>query len=162
MDKPMMTKKVILSLFATLLISFTTHASNPAATDNGLISMKSHYDVTTTADRLVDALKEKGMTTFARIKHSEAAGSVGITLRPTELVLFGNPKVGSPLMVCQQSAAIDLPQKALISEDQHGLVWLTYNDPNYLKARHNIMGCDEVISKISKALNMFATKATQP
>ncbi len=154
-------KKTILSLFATLIVSVTAHASNPVQADNGLISLKSHHDVATTADRLVAALKEKGMTTFARIKHSEAAENVGITLRPTELVLFGNPKVGSPLMVCQQSAGIDLPQKALITQDEHGLVWLTYNDPNYLKARHNITGCDEVIGKISKALNMFATKATQ-
>ncbi|OBT15564.1 hypothetical protein A9264_12925 [Vibrio sp. UCD-FRSSP16_10] len=155
-------KKSLLGLFATLLVSFTAHASSSAQADNGLISVKSNHDVVTTADRLVAALTEKGMTTFARIKHSEAADAVGIELRPTELVLFGNPKVGSPLMACQQSAGIDLPQKALISQDEHGLVWLTYNNPNYLKQRHNITGCDEVLGKISKALNMFATKATQP
>ncbi|MEZ8968170.1 DUF302 domain-containing protein [Vibrio breoganii] len=149
-------RKGLLGLFITLLMSFTAHANN------GLISIKSSHDVSTTADKLIAVLKEKNMTTFARIKHSEAAENVGIELRPTELILFGNPKVGSPLMACQQSVGIDLPQKALISEDEHGLVWFTYNDPNYLKERHNITGCDEALAKIAKALNMFATKATQP
>ncbi|CAM3116079.1 DUF302 domain-containing protein [Vibrio rarus] len=148
--------KSLMALIGTLLVSFSVQANN------GLISIKSHHDVDTTADRLVAALQEKGMATFARIKHSDVAQDIGIELRPTELLLFGNPKVGSPLMACQQSAGIDLPQKALISKDVHGLVWLTYNDPNYLKQRHNITGCDDIIAKMSKALNGFATKATQP
>ncbi|MFA0252644.1 DUF302 domain-containing protein, partial [Vibrio sp. 10N.261.45.A4] len=94
-------RKGLLSLFITLLMSFTAHANN------GLISIKSSHDVSTTADKLIAVLKEKNMTTFARIKHSEAAENVGIELRPTELILFGNPKVGSPLMACQQSVGID-------------------------------------------------------
>jgi uncharacterized protein (DUF302 family) len=67
-------------------------------------------------------------------------------------MIFGNPKVGSPLMKCQQSAAIDLPQKALIWEDDNDRVWISYNDPRYLEKRHNISGCEEVITKIEKAL----------
>ncbi len=82
-------------------------------------------------------------------------------MRPTELLIFGNPKVGTPLMQCSQSAAIDLPQKALVYEDQEGQVWLTYNDPHYLANRHKITGCDEVIKKIENALKNFSNAATK-
>ena len=93
------------------------------------------------------------MTIFNRIKHSESAGKVGIELRETALIIFGNPKVGSPLMKCQQSVAIDLPQKALVWEDHASKVWISYNDPTYLVKRHGISGCGEDISKIKKALS---------
>ena len=99
------------------------------------------------------------MTIFNRIKHSEGAANVGIELRKTELIIFGNPKVGSPLMKCQQSVAIDLPQKALIWEDADAKVWISYNDPGYLQKRHNIAGCEEVISKIKKALSGITKSA---
>jgi uncharacterized protein (DUF302 family) len=81
-------------------------------------------------------------------------------MRETELIIFGNPKVGSPLMKCQQSVAIDLPQKALIWEDDESKVWISYNDPRYLEKRHNISGCDEVISKIDKALSGITRAAS--
>ena len=124
----------------------------PAAAADGMVNVQSTFNVEETADRMVSILKEKGMTVFNRIKHSAAAAEVGIELRNTELILFGNPKVGSPLMKCQQSAAIDLPQKALIWEDDKAKVWISYNDPRYLGKRHNITGCEEVISKIETAL----------
>ncbi len=92
------------------------------------------------------------MTGFNRVKHSDAAKNVGIKLRETELIIFGNPKVGSPLMKCQQSVAIDLPQKALIWKDSESKIWISYNNPRYLEKRHNISNCEEVISKIEKAL----------
>jgi uncharacterized protein (DUF302 family) len=130
--------------------------------DNGIISVKSSHEVKATADRLENTLKQKGMTVFVRINHAEGAQKVGKKLRPTELVVFGNPKVGTPLMQCSQSTAIDLPQKALIWEDDQGQVWLSYNDPNYLVERHGITGCDEVIKKIEKALSNFAKAATMP
>jgi len=133
-----------------------------AYAQSGLTTIKSAYDVSTTADRLEKALQKKGMTIFARINHTEGAAKVGIKLRPTEVVIFGNPKVGSPLMICSQSVAIDLPQKALISEDENNQAWLTYNDPKYLAKRHDITGCDETIEKIDKALASFARIATQP
>jgi len=76
------------------------------------------------------------------------------------LIIFGNPKVGTPLMQCTQSVAIDLPQKSLIWEDENGQVWLSYNDPGYLARRHNIENCDEVLNKISNALGNFAKAAT--
>lgn len=132
-----------------------------ADSSDGIITVKSVHDVNTTVDNLEKALESKGMKVFAVIDHSAGAKSVGIDLKPTELVVFGNPKVGSPLMVCEQSVAIDLPQKALIYEDESGEVWLSYNDPMYLKQRHQIEGCDEVLNKISKALANFAKAATQ-
>ena len=133
-----------------------------AYADNGIISVKSSHEVKATADRLENMLKQKGMTVFIRINHAEGAQKVGKKLRPTELVIFGNPKVGTPLMQCRQSTAIDLPQKALIWEDEKGQVWLSYNDPNYLVERHGITECAEVIKKIEKALSNFAKAATMP
>ena len=133
-----------------------------AYADNGIISVKSSHEVKATADRLENTLKQKGMTVFARIDHAAGAQKVGQKLRPTELIVFGNPKVGTPLMQCRQSTAIDLPQKALIWEDQEGTVWLSYNDPNYLVERHGITGCAEVVKKIEKALSNFAKAATMP
>jgi uncharacterized protein (DUF302 family) len=128
--------------------------------DNGIINVKSSHDVKTTVDRLENILEEKGMTVFIRINHAEGAHKVGKKLRPTELIIFGNPKVGTPLMQCGQGVAIDLPQKALIWQDEAGQVWLSYNDPKYLASRHSIKECGEVIKKIEKALGNFASMAT--
>ena len=133
-----------------------------AAAGNGLISVKSSHDVKATADRLENILNQKGMNVFIRIDHAAGARKVGKTLRPTELVVFGNPKVGTPLMQCSQSVAIDLPQKALIWQDDKGQVWLSYNDPNYLAQRHGLTGCAQVIKKVEKALSNFAKAATMP
>jgi len=126
----------------------------------GMVSIKSAYDVATTADRLETALSKSGMTVFTRINHSDGAMNVGMQLRPTELIIFGNPKVGTPLMQCNQSTAIDLPQKALVWQDEKGQVWFSYNDPAYLVGRHNITGCTEVLRKVSGALMNFARAAT--
>ncbi|WP_203299291.1 DUF302 domain-containing protein [Marinobacter sediminum] len=128
---------------------------------DGLIVVKSNHSVAATADKLESVLGEKGMTVFNRIDHAAGAESVGEQLRPTELVIFGNPKVGTPLMRCSQSVAVDLPQKALVWEDEGGQVWLGYNDPAYLKARHGLDDCDKVLDKVSKALANFAQAATR-
>jgi uncharacterized protein (DUF302 family) len=149
-------RKILLSLMPLFFLVSLAYA------DNGLITTKSPYDVKKTADRFENALNSKGMTVFIRIDHAEGARKVGQKLRPTELVIFGNPKVGTPLMQCGQSVAIDLPQKALIWQDEAGQVWLTYNDPNYLANRHNLRGCAEVIEKIERALGNFAKTATMP
>lgn len=133
-----------------------------AAADDGLINIKSSHNVKGTADRLENTLREKGMTVFIRINHAEGAQKVGKKLRPTELVVFGNPKVGTPLMQCSQTVGIDLPQKALIWEDEAGHVWFSYNDPRYLAKRHGITECVNVIKKIEKALSNFAHAATMP
>jgi uncharacterized protein (DUF302 family) len=102
------------------------------------------------------------MTVFIRIDHAAGAQKVNKQLRPTELIIFGNPKVGTPLMQCSQSTAIDLPQKALIWEDGNGEVWFSYNDPAYLVERHGLTDCDPVIKKVSAALANFAKVATEP
>ena len=128
--------------------------------NNGLISMQSNHSVKQTADRFESIAKDKGLTVFTRIDHQQNAMNADLTLKPTEVIIFGNPKAGTPLMNCAPSVAIDLPQKVLISEDAGGLVALTYNDPSYLKARHNIKGCDKVISNISMLLNNLAAAAT--
>ena len=147
----------ILFVFITTFLIVST-----AAAGDGLISVKSSHDVKVTADRLEDILNKKGMNVFIRINHSAGARKVGKKLRPTELVVFGNPKVGTPLMQCNQSVGIDLPQKALIWQDDKGQVWLSYNDPNYLALRHGLSQCAEVIKKIEKALGNFAKAATMP
>ena len=149
-------RRILYPITALFLLASLAYA------DNGIISVKSSHEVKATADRLENVLKQKGMTVFIRINHAEGAQKVGIKLRPTELVVFGNPKVGTPLMQCSQSTAIDLPQKALIWEDEKGQVWLSYNDPNYLVERHGITGCAEVIKKIENALSNFAKAATMP
>ena len=133
-----------------LLIIFT---ALPAMAADGLIDIQSSFSVQETTDRLVKILNEKGMTIFNQINHSNAARKVGVELPETRLIIFGNPKVGSPFMQCQQSVAIDLPQKAIVWEDHQSKVWISYNDPRYLEKRHHIVGCDEVITKIEKALS---------
>jgi len=146
-------------LLPLLLMLFVTGI---AQANNGLVSVKSAHDVKTTADRFEAVLKKKGMTVFTRIDHAKAAKSVGIDLRPTELVIFGNPKIGSKLMQCAQTIAIDLPQKALIWQDGGGQVWLSYNEPTELAKRHRLTGCEKVIQKVTGALGKFAGAATKP
>ena len=147
---------LLCTLMAIFFFASVTYA------DNGIISIKSSHDVKTTVDRLENILGEKGMTVFIRINHAEGAQKVGKKLRPTELIIFGNPKVGTPLMQCGQSVGIDLPQKALIWQDKAGQVWLSYNDPKYLASRHSIKECGEIIKKIEKVLGNFARMATMP
>jgi uncharacterized protein (DUF302 family) len=133
-----------------------------AIAENGTISVKSAHDVKTTADRLEQELLKKGMTVFTRINHAEDAEKVGKQLPPTELIIFGNPNVGTPLMQCSQSIAIDLPQKALIWKSKDGQVWYTYNDPAYLAKRHQLSDCKDVLKKIRGSLGKLANIATTP
>lgn len=149
-------KKPMLTILLFLLSIAVVYA------DSGLQHVKSVHPVDVTADRLVSVLAEKGMTVFARINHAAGAEKAGIDLPATELVIFGNPKVGSPLMKCDRSVGIDLPQKALVWEDENGQVWLSYNDPQYLAGRHDLSGCMEVIKKVENALAGFAKVATSP
>jgi len=128
--------------------------------DNGLITLKSNHSVKDTVKQLKQALNAKGMTIFDTINHKKGAKSVGKKLRPTTVVIFGNPKIGTPLMHCSQTMAIDLPQKALIWKDANGDVWYSYNDPQYLAQRHNIKGCEKVLNKVTNALANFAKAAT--
>jgi len=139
----------------------TLFGAGLAQAADGLIVVQSNHSVAATADKLEAVLADKGMTVMNRIDHAANAASVDKELRPTELVIFGNPKVGTPLMHCSQSVAVDLPQKALIWQDEAGDVYLGYNDPAYLKARHGIAGCDAVLEKVAGALANFAEAATR-
>lgn len=145
-----------------LLISIAVFAcSLGAIAADGVINVKSKHSVADTADKLEKVLLSKGMKVFTRVPHSKGAKSVGVELRPTELIIFGNPKVGSPLMKCARTVALDLPQKALIWEDDDGTVWISYNDPAYLQQRHNIQGCDKVLAKVTGALSKMTGAAAK-
>jgi uncharacterized protein (DUF302 family) len=107
-------------------------------TNNGLLHVASPYSVPETLNRLESVLQSHGLTVFARVNHSGEAQKVGLTMRPTQLLIFGSPKAGTPLMVARPGIAIDLPLKALAWEDADGKVWLSYNSPQYLKERHGL------------------------
>jgi uncharacterized protein (DUF302 family) len=123
--------------------------------DRGIIDVPSPYSVPETLARLESILKEKGLTVFARIDHSGEAEKVGLQMRPTQLLIFGSPKGGTPLMVAAPRLAIDLPLKALVWQDAQDKVWLSYNTPEYLQQRHgfpaellkNIAGVSALIQK---------------
>jgi uncharacterized protein (DUF302 family) len=108
------------------------------AQENGLVRVPSRYPVEETVQRLQTTFAAKGLQVFALIDHSGEAAKVGLKMRPTKLLIFGSPKGGTPLMVASPSLAIDLPMKALVAEDETGKVWLTYNNPEYLKERHGV------------------------
>jgi uncharacterized protein (DUF302 family) len=105
--------------------------------------------------------KERGLNVFARIDHAAGAAKIGKTLRPTEVIIFGNPKGGTPFMECAQTVGIDLPLKALVWEDASAQVWLGYNDPVYLAQRHGVVQCP-VAEKLGKALSGLAQAAVAP
>ena len=149
--------KVISIFITTLFISAFAQADTQTDTT---VSYSSGTSVNDTADRFEEIAKNKGLTVFTRIDHQSNAAGVDLELRPTQVIIFGNPKVGTPLMQCRQSVAIDLPQKVLIHEDAEGGVWLSYNKPAYLKERHDISACDEVVAKISGVLAKLAEAAT--
>jgi uncharacterized protein (DUF302 family) len=147
---------MIKPLFLTSLLVMLSSFAN--ATDSTL-SIQSQYSTKETADRLVSIIKNKGLTLFARINHQKNAEGINLKLRATEVIIFGNPKIGTPLMQCSQEAAIDLPQKVLIRKGADNKTWISYNNPEYIKNRHNIQGCDLVIKKISKVLRALSQAA---
>ena len=124
---------------AVLMLSLTLPAMARASKDdNGIVDVPSHYSVDETVNRAKTFLQSKGVTLFAVIDHSGEAEKVGMTMRPTKLLIFGNPKGGTPLMLAAPSIAIDLPLKLLIWEDAAGKVWVSYNRPTYLARRHGL------------------------
>src|SRR6266699_5701305 len=107
-------------------------------TDNGIIDARSQHSVEQMVERLTAVLHAKGVTLFALVDHSAEAAKVGMNMPPTKLLIFGNPKAGTPLMLAAPSVAIDLPLKILVWEDAQGKVWLSYNSPAYLQQRHGL------------------------
>jgi uncharacterized protein (DUF302 family) len=116
---------------------------------NGMVHIRSHYSVRETLQRLESVLFAHGLTIFGRVDHSGEAEKVGLKMPLTQVLIFGSPKAGTPLMVASPTLAIDLPLKALVWEDADGTVWLSYNTPEYLKQRHNVP--DDLITNISGA-----------
>jgi uncharacterized protein (DUF302 family) len=106
--------------------------------DEGIVKIPSHHSVDETVDKLKASLRSKGVTLFALVDHSGEAEKVGMKMPPTKLLIFGNPKAGTPLMLAAPSVAIDLPLKILVAEDAEGKVWISYNSPEYLKERHDL------------------------
>lgn len=151
-------QKLMERLLALLSLALLGISASAFAAD-GLVSMKSQFDAKQTMNRLEDIVKQKGFTVFARIDHAAGASKIGKQLRPTELLIFGNPKGGTPFMECAQSVGIDLPLKALAWEDASSQVWLSYNDPEWMAKRHNVSSCP-VVAKMRKALAGIAAAAT--
>ena len=128
----------------------------------GIVTKESNYNFASTLDRLMTILdKKKALKIMATLDHQSNAQKAGIELTPTYLVVFGNPKIGSPLMKTQQSLALDLPQKMLVWEDKSGQAFVSYNDIYFLKERHQIEGHDEMFKKISGALDKISSKAVE-
>jgi uncharacterized protein (DUF302 family) len=129
---------------------------------SGLVSVQSRVSANETLERLLAALAARKLTVFARVDHAAGAASVGLPLRPTEVVMFGNPKGGTALMQDRQSAGIDLPLKALIFEDADGKAWFTYNDPAWIAERHGLGAASAAAVKaMAELLSAIAQEATQ-
>ncbi len=148
--------KTIISVLATVFLLCST-----AWAADGLITKTSNHSVKQTLDNLEKIVKEKGFTVFARINHGAAAMKIGANLRPIEVLIFGNPKLGSKLMLSNQSIGIDLPVKVLAWEDEKGTVTLGYNDPSWLAKRHAITNREKPFAKMAGALKKFTDAAVE-
>ncbi|MFQ5960202.1 MAG: DUF302 domain-containing protein [Candidatus Methylomirabilales bacterium] len=149
-------RQAIIAVLAIIMLA-------PAAfAGTGLVTKKSTHSVAQTLDRLEGALKDKGIVVFARIDHAAGAKKAGMHLRPTELLIFGNPKLGTPLIESKQTIGIDLPLKVLAWEDENGQVWLTYNAPAFLVNRHGITDRAQVLKKMTGTLHKLTDVATKP
>lgn len=147
-------RRILMSVAGVLLVACA------AVADQGPVSVQSAHSVDETLNRFEQAARDKGMTVFARIDHAAGAARVNLELRPTQLLIFGNPQAGTPLMQSTQAVAIDLPMKALAWADADGQVWLSYNDPAYLVQRHNIADRDALVEKMRKVLAELGAAAT--
>lgn len=145
----------LIARLSMLLLSF------PAFAADGLVALKSPYAARETLNRFEAAAKKRGLAVFLRVDHAAGAKKIGRDLRPTELLVFGNPQGGTPLMECAQTSGIDLPLKALAWEDAAGQVWLGYNDPQFLADRHGAGDCGTVIGNLRKALAALAQESVQ-
>lgn len=126
---------------------------------NGLTSLPSRFGPEETVKRFEAEIGNHGMTVFARINHAALAAEVELSLRPTEVILFGNPRAGTPLMQMNQTIGIDLPLKALVHQDASGQTWLSYNEPPWLVSRHGIGGAEQVVAVMTKVVGVMAATA---
>ncbi|MER2514202.1 MAG: DUF302 domain-containing protein [Nitrosomonas ureae] len=141
-----------LQLLVAVTLSVLTSIASAA---DGLVALRSPHSAEATMDRLEGLVKQRGLNVFARIDHAAGAAKVGKSLRPTEVLIFGNPQGGTPFMECAQSVGIDLPLKALVWEDAENQVWLGYNDPAFLAQRHGAAQC-AAVENLRKALSGLA------
>ncbi len=148
-------KKCIVLLISVLFFCTSAQAAE------GLITKTSTHSVKQTMDTLEKIVRNKGFNVAARVNHAAAAIKAGKTLRPTEVLIFGNPQLGTLLMQSNQSIGIDLPLKVLVWEDDQGVVTLAYNDPTWLAKRHGIADRDKAFAKMTGALNKFTDAATK-
>jgi uncharacterized protein (DUF302 family) len=149
---------------ATLTISPRAAATETEAAglEPGLINVQSSNNFTETVEGLLSALEAQGLNVFAVIDHASNAAVADLELPPTTLILVGNPNIGTPLMQSSRSVGIDLPQKFLVWQDENGEVFITYNDPAYLAARHDITDQEQIIQQVTNALGTFAARAANP
>jgi uncharacterized protein (DUF302 family) len=127
----------------------------------GLTSIQSSFGPKETADRLQKEIRAHGMIIFARIDHAAGATAVGLSLRPTKLIIFGNARGGTPLMQAVQTLGIDLPLKVLVWEDADGKTWLSYNEPGWIGQRHGIANADSTVSKMAAMLDAISNAAAR-
>jgi uncharacterized protein (DUF302 family) len=120
---------------------------------NGIVTLPSPYTVPETLDRLEEILRQKNVNIFARVDHSGEAEKVGLQMPPTQLLIYGNPRGGTPIMLAAPLSAIDLPLKALAWQDTEGKIWLSYNDPQYLKDRYGF--ANDLLAPISGAIALL-------
>lgn len=149
--------KLLSLIFSASLVTFSTLAT---AAD-GLVAIKSPHTVAVTMDRVEVLAKQRGLTVFSRIDHAAGAAKIGKTLRPTQVIIFGNPQGGTPFMECAQTVGIDLPLKVLVWEDAAAQVWLGYNDPDFLAKRHGAANCPAV-GNLRKALEGLVAASVAP
>ena len=134
-------------------------ASDSLGVRQGLTSIPSSFGPKETMDRLEAEISAKGMTVFARIDHGAGAAEAGLELRPTELIIFGNARGGTPLMQSVQTVGIDLPLKGLVWQDAANTTWLSYNEPGWIAQRHNIANAERVVNSMGTALSAMARTA---
>jgi uncharacterized protein (DUF302 family) len=132
-----------------------------AMADSHLIVKRSSHTVSDTLDRLSDVLKTRGISVVARVDHAGAAAKSGMSLRPTAVLIFGNPKLGTPLMQANQKVGLDLPMKVLVWQDESNQVWLAYAKPERLKADYGLEGQDATLRQMADALNNLTDAAVQ-
>ncbi len=149
---------------STICIGAVVTISGANAMDvEGLTTIKSSHGPKETMDRFEAEVKARGMTVFARIDHAAGAAQADLALRPTEVLVFGNAKGGTPLMQASQSVGIDLPLRILVWEDESGQIWLAYNEPSWLAKRHGLgPGSQPSVDALAAALRVLAKKATAP
>jgi uncharacterized protein (DUF302 family) len=151
----MMTNFQLAGAFVGLALSVSLKG-NPPTKENGIIDVPSNHSVDETVEKLKNILESKKIMLFALVDHSGEATKVGMKMRPTKLLIFGNPKAGTPLMLSAPSVAIDLPLKILVWEDAQGKVWLSYNSPEYLQQRHGLP--QDLVQNIA-VVGVLATEA---